>query len=93
MTEQSIIERAARALLARQEPSLLWDDLMEIDQEAYKSEARAVLITIWEPSAAMIEAGLAECSADWRESVCREFLPDIWKAMIDAALVKETPFS
>jgi hypothetical protein len=35
----------------------------------------------------MIEVGLAECYADWRESVCREFLPDIWKAMIDAALV------
>jgi hypothetical protein len=33
----------------------------------------------------MIEAGLSQCAADWRESVCREFLPDIWKAMIDAA--------
>jgi hypothetical protein len=88
MTEQSIIERVARALLARQEPSLLWDELKKIDQQAYKVDARAILITIWEPSAAMIEAGLAECAADWRESVCRDFLPDIWKAMIDAALVK-----
>ena len=88
MTEQSIIERAARALLASQEPSLLWDDLMEFDQEAYKAEARAVITAIRQPSEAMIEAGLAECSADWRESVCREFLPDIWKAMIDAALAE-----
>jgi hypothetical protein len=85
MTEKTIIERVARALLASQEPSLLWDELTLYDQNAYKVDARAVLITIWEPSAAMIEAGLSQCAADWRESVCREFLPDIWKAMIDAA--------
>jgi hypothetical protein len=30
MTEKTIIERVARALLARQEPSLLWDDLKKI---------------------------------------------------------------
>jgi hypothetical protein len=88
MTEQSIIERAARFLLAKRYPDYSWDELTLYDQNAYKADARAVLITIWKPSEAMIEAGLAECSADWRESVCREFLPDIWKAMIDAALAE-----
>lgn len=81
MIEQSIIERAARALSVA-------DGLGEAHWQSYTETARAVLTAIREPSEAMIEAGLAECSADWRESVCREFLPDIWKAMIDAALAE-----
>jgi hypothetical protein len=86
MTEQSIIERAARAL---QETWNADETLPPIEFSPAEAAAlvRAVLTAIREPSEAVIEAGLAECSADWRESVCREFLPDIWKAMIDAALV------
>ena len=78
MTEQSIIERAARALLARQEPSLLWDDLVDFDQKAFKLEARDVLTAIREPSDAMVEAGVAAFTN----------VRDIWQAMIDAALAE-----
>jgi hypothetical protein len=47
-----------------------------------------VIKAIREPDNAMIEAALPHCGVDWRESVCREFLPDIWKAMIDAAFAE-----
>ena len=88
MTEQSIIERAARALFESQPRIERWDDLDPNSKSIFLHKARKVIKAIREPSAAMIEAGLAECYADWRESVCREFLPDIWKAMIDAALAE-----
>jgi hypothetical protein len=84
MTEKTIIERAARALLARQEPSLLWDDLMEFDQEAYKADARAVLTAIQEPSEAMIGA----CDYVAGTACPKNFLKIRWQAMIDAALAE-----
>jgi hypothetical protein len=78
MTEKTIIERVARALSVHHlQGEGCWQD--------FADDVRVVLTAIREPSAAMIEAGLSQCAADWRESVCREFLPDIWKAMIDAA--------
>lgn len=84
MTEQSIIERAARAIVKRNWPSLTELEIDDMWQD-HAADARVVLIAIREPDKAMIEAALPHCSANWRDSECREFLPDIWKAMIDAA--------
>ena len=82
MTEQSIIERAARALLASQEPSLLWDDLVEFDQEAYKADARKVLTAIREPSEAMRIASIAN------NGVGPVTATKVWHDMIDDALAE-----
>jgi hypothetical protein len=88
MTEQSIGERAARALFESQPRIERWDDLDPNSKSIFLHKACKVIKAIREPSEAMIEAALPHCWVDWRESVCREFLPDIWKAMIDAAFAE-----
>jgi hypothetical protein len=88
MTEQSIIERAARALFESQPRIERWDDLDPNSKSIFLYKARKVIKAIEEPDKAMFEAALPHCSANWRYSECREFLPDIWKAMIDAALAE-----
>ena len=90
MTEQSIIERAARALLASQEPSLLWDDLVEFDQEAYKADARAVITAIREPGYTALEkaASLEKFPeySDCNFNFTHDERTAAWQAMIDAML-------
>ena len=88
MTEQSISERAARALFESQPRIERWDDLDPNSKSIFLHKACKVIKVIREPDNAMIEAALPHCSANWRDSECREFLPDIWKAMIDAAFAE-----
>jgi hypothetical protein len=77
MTEQTIIERAARVLSVA-------DGLGEAHWQSYTETARAVLMAIQEPSEAMIEA----CDYVAGTECPKYFLKIRWQAMIDAALAE-----
>ena len=51
------------------------------------SEAR-LLARMVEADDEMIEAGFNECCGTWPDEQCREFLPEIWKAMFTAIAAK-----
>ena len=87
MTEQTPLERAARALAKCSG----WEDAWEM----WLPEARAVLMSVREPSEAMLDASFIPASAS-----CSNFgdeamlLPSgttvVWQAMIDSALNEGT---
>jgi hypothetical protein len=84
MTEQSIIERAARALFESQPRIERWDDLNPNCKSIFLHKARKVIKAIEEPSEAMIEA----CDYVAGTQCPKNFLKIRWQAMIDAALAE-----
>jgi hypothetical protein len=90
MTEQSIIERAARALFESQPRIERWDDLDPNSKSIFLHKARKVIKAIREPSEAMIEVGKKRRVKDVREYPDRVEVDTMinWQAMIDAALAE-----
>lgn len=93
----TVIERAARALLASESNGeKLWDDLDVVTRGAFLRDARAVIQAIREPSESMVAAvdghsyGQPRAVYALEEANGRpaELLPEVWKAMIDAALAE-----
>lgn len=95
MTTQSPLERAARALYMRDtdgrypfvptSAAFHWDDLTHESKALYIEEARAVLMTVREPSKAMKNAGsLAPNYLEDQTSL--NGAANIYQAMINAAL-------
>lgn len=57
-----------------------WDDVSAADQEKWQRLARAAIAAMRAPTKAMIEAGNDHCPGD---------APEVWRAMIDAALAEK----
>lgn len=79
MTEQTMIERVARAICAaRHDEFNDWTSLGSDEIEQFMSEARAAVEEMRKPTDAMKSA----CG----NGECRKWAPGAWVTMIDAAL-------
>lgn len=58
-------------------------ELLPLDQ------ARAAIEAMREPTAAMCEAGFPFWGGSYLKHVVRDLIPNLWRAMIDAALNEE----
>jgi hypothetical protein len=87
MTDTSV-ERCARAVheaipYAAFKHAVPWERADQERATLCRLAARAVLAALREPSPTMIEAGL-----EWNHQLPRADLPEIWRAMLDAALTE-----
>ena len=89
MSEQSPLERAARALwLTRSDKFNQWDDLDAGERAGLMYEARAVLMAVREPSMEMKLAGAPKITSQMPRigpQADYDAAHDSWQAMIDVA--------
>lgn len=84
------IDRVARAIQASRGPRETWDHVSDQTRDLRRSDARAAIAAMREPSETMVVDGFEAMKGDWQ--MCRDAADDArrcWAAMIDAALQKE----
>jgi len=81
MTDKETLREAVARVIDACDPD-------RIDHALCLRQADAAIATMFKrlrtPSKVMLEVGVENCSANWDEISCREFVPHIWQAMLAA---------